>query len=145
MSLGAAYDRNNIFAKIIRGETPSVKVYETDDILSIMDAFPQSEGHCLVLHKKMHAVNLLDIDPVSLSGLIAVVQKVAVAVKGALDPAGVRVMQFNGARAGQTVFHLHFHVLPVYEHTIVATHASGKPADSKALEACAAKIRALLK
>jgi len=144
MSLDADYDRNNIFAKIIRGDAPSVKVYEDDDILAIMDVFPQSEGHCLVLHKKSEAVNFLDIDAAALNQLMSVTQKVAGAVKAALKPAGIRVLQFNGARAGQTVFHLHFHVLPVYDGVVTAAHASGKPADASVLEPVAAKIRAAL-
>lgn len=144
MSLDAEYDRDNIFAKIIRGEAPCVKVFETDDILAIMDVFPQSEGHCLILHKKSEAVNFLDIESGDLLALMEATQKVARAVKSALGPAGIRIVQFNGARAGQTVFHLHFHVLPVYEGVVVAAHASGKPADAAALEPIAAKIRAAL-
>ncbi len=144
MSLDAEYDHDNIFAKIIRGEAPSIKVYETDNILAIMDVFPQSEGHCLILHKKSEAVNFLDVEPAALSELMLAAQTVAGAMQSALKPAGIRIMQFNGTRAGQTVFHLHFHVLPVYEGVVVAAHASGKPADPDALEPLAAKIRAAL-
>jgi histidine triad (HIT) family protein len=109
-----------------------------------MDVFPQSEGHCLVLHKKSEAVNFLDVDNKALNDLMTAAQKVASAMKSALSPAGIRVMQFNGARAGQTVFHLHFHVVPIYEGVVVAAHASGKPAGPAALEPVAAKIRAAL-
>ncbi|GJL92877.1 HIT family protein [Hyphococcus sp.] len=144
MSIDAEYDRNNIFAKIIRGDAPSTKVYEDDKVLAIMDAFPQSEGHCLVLHKKSEAVNFLDVESSALSELTTATQKIANAIKSALNPAGIRVLQFNGARAGQTVFHLHFHILPVYEGVVVAAHASGKPADPAVLEPVAAKIRAAL-
>jgi histidine triad (HIT) family protein len=145
MSLDAEYDRDNIFAKIIRGDAPSVKVFENDSVLAIMDAFPQSEGHCLVLHKKSEAVNFLDVDNKALGEIMTATQKVARAMKIALNPAGIRVVQFNGARAGQTVFHLHFHVLPVYEGVVVAAHAGGKPADPATLEPIAAKIRAALR
>lgn len=141
MSLDVEYDRDNIFAKIIRGDAPCVKVHETENVLAIMDVFPQSEGHCLILHKQSEAVNFLDVESDALNELMSVSQKVARAVKSALNPAGIRVLQFNGARAGQTVFHLHFHVLPVYEGVVVAAHASGKPVDASALEPIAAKIR----
>lgn len=144
MTLKAAYDPNNIFAKIIRGEMPSVKLLETDAILGFMDVFPQSKGHCLVIHKKSEAVNFLDVEPAALAELIDATQKLARAVDAALNPDGLRVLQFSGARAGQTVFHLHFHVLPVYEGVVVAAHASGKPADIAGLEPIAAQIRAAL-
>ena len=144
MSLTAGYDTNNIFAKIIRGEMPCVKVHETDKILAFMDVFPQSKGHCLVVHKKSQAANFLDIDGKSLAELMTATQKIAHGVHAALDPAGIRIMQFSGSRAGQTVFHLHFHVLPVYEGVVVAAHASGKPADPASLEPVAAQIRAKL-
>ncbi len=144
MTLKAAYDPNNIFAKIIRGEMPCIKLFETDDVLAFMDVFPQSKGHCLVIHKKSQAVNFLDVEPAALSDVIAATQRLARAVDKGLNPDGLRVMQFSGARSGQTVFHLHFHVLPVYEGVVVAAHASGKPADMESLEPIAAKIRAAL-
>ncbi len=144
MSLDVAYDRENIFAKIIGGDVPSVKLYETNDILAFMDVFPQSEGHCLVVHKRTKATNLFDIDEKSLGALIAGVQKIARAVKDGLKPDGVRVMQFNGAPAGQTVYHLHFHVIPVYEGRALGGHARGTPAQTDALEKTAAKIRGAL-
>ena len=144
MSLETEYDTDNIFAKIIRGDMPCVKVLETDKILAFMDVFPQSEGHCLVIHKQSQAVNFLDVEPEALSELTAATQEVARAVHYGLNPDGIRIMQFSGARAGQTVFHLHIHVLPVYEGVVVAAHASGKPADAESLEPIAAKIRAAL-
>lgn len=144
MSLQQPYDSNNIFAKIIRGEIPCVKLMETDTILAFMDVFPQSKGHCLVIHKKSEAVNILDIEPAALNELIAATQALARAVDKALKPDGVRVLQFSGARAGQTVFHLHFHILPVYEGVITAAHASGKPANNEELEPVADAIRKAL-
>ncbi len=141
MSLQQTYDPDNIFAKIIRGEMPSVKLMETDNILAFMDVFPQSKGHCLVIHKKSEAVNFLDVEPEALNELIGATQVVAAAVEKALKPDGLRIVQFNGARAGQTVFHLHFHVLPVYEGVVVAAHASGKPASHEELEPIAQSIR----
>lgn len=144
MSLETQYDSDNIFAKITRGEMPSVKILETDKILAFMDVFPQSKGHCLVIHKNSEAVNFLDVDQEALSDIMAATQKVARAVNDGLKPDGIRILQFSGARAGQTVFHLHFHVLPVYEGVVVAAHASGKPADAESLEPIAAQIRSAL-
>ncbi|PQA85694.1 HIT family protein [Hyphococcus luteus] len=144
MSLQQPYDPDNIFAKIIRGEMPCVKLMETDNVLAFMDVFPQSKGHCLVIHKKSKAVNILDVEPEALNELIGATQTLARAVEKALEPDGIRVMQFSGARAGQTIFHLHFHVLPVYEGVVVAAHASGKPANAEELEPIADKIRKAL-
>lgn len=144
MSLDAQYNADNIFARIIRGEIPCVKLYEDDDILSFMDVFPQSEGHCLVVHKKATATNLFDIDAGDLATLMAAVQKIARGVKDGLEPDGVRIAQFNGAPAGQTVYHLHFHIIPAYEDRALGRHADGEPADAAALEKTAAAIRAAL-
>jgi histidine triad (HIT) family protein len=143
MSLDAAYDQGNIFAKILRGDLPAVKVFEDDVALAFMDIFPQSRGHLLVIPKRSAAVNLLDEEAATLQALIVRVQRIARAVVTALEPDGVRIAQFNGAPAGQTVFHLHFHVIPVYEGAMLAPHAGGK-ADPAELELLAAKIRAAL-
>jgi len=144
MSLTPAYDAENIFAKIIRGEIPSVKLYETDDILAFMDVFPQSDGHCLVIHKRATATDLFDIDGEMLSTLMLGVQEIARGVKDGLNPDGIRIVQFNGALAGQTVFHLHFHVIPIYEGQALGAHAGGAPAEASALEVLAEKICAAL-
>jgi len=92
-----------------------VKLYETGDVLAFMDVFPQSEGHCLVIHKSATATNLFDVEKEDLATIMDAVQKVAHGVKNALNPDGIRIAQFNGAPAGQTVYHLHFHIIPVYE------------------------------
>ena len=144
MSLTPAYDAENIFAKIIRGDIPSVKLCETDDILAFMDVFPQSDGHCLVIHKRATATDLFDIDKEMLASLMAGVQKIAGGVKDGLKPDGIRIVQFNGAPAGQTVFHLHFHIIPVYEGRALGAHAGGTPAEASALEVLAEKIRSAL-
>jgi len=143
MSLKTQYDANNIFAKIIRGELPAIKVFEDEDALAFMDIFPQSEGHTLVIPKKIRATNLLDADPDALSILIARVQHVAKGVAKALKPDGVRIMQFNGATAGQTVYHLHFHIIPISEGAAIKRHA-GEKADISELNALAEKIRTAL-
>ena len=144
MSLDVSYDQENIFAKIIHGDLPCTKLHETDDILAFMDVFPQSRGHCLVVHKNATATNLFDINVEHLSAITAAVQKVAGAVKDGLKPSGVRIAQFNGEAAGQTVYHLHFHIIPVYEGEALGRHAGGGPADADELEATAEKIRAAL-
>lgn len=144
MTLNAKYDPDNIFAKIIRGDIPSVKLYETDDVLAFMDVFPQSEGHCLVVHKRATAINLFDIGADDLSTLMAGVQKVAAAAKTGLSPDGLRVIQYNGAPAGQTIYHLHFHIVPIYEGRALGRHGEGGPTPADALEKTAARIRAHL-
>ncbi|MBI1392152.1 MAG: HIT domain-containing protein [Alphaproteobacteria bacterium] len=141
MSLNEIYDPNNIFAKIIRGDMPCVKVFEDGSYLAFMDIFPQTEGHCLVIPKTEGATNLLTAPASMLSGLIETTRKVAAAVVAALEPDGVRIAQFNGSLAGQTVFHLHMHILPVYEGRSIAPHAGGSPASAEALELLADKIR----
>jgi histidine triad (HIT) family protein len=138
------YDPDNIFAKIIRGDMSCVKVYEDEAILAFMDIFPQSEGHTLVIPKKAKATMLFDIDIDRLKELIEGVQKIAKAVDRALKPDGMRVIQFNGNEAGQTVFHIHFHIIPVYAGAQLGRHAGGAPADSARLTEIASKIAGAL-
>ncbi|MEM8770751.1 MAG: HIT domain-containing protein [Pseudomonadota bacterium] len=143
MSLTLNYNPDNIFAKIIAGDMPATKIWETDDILAFMDVFPQSDGHCLVVHKKAQAANLLDIDPQALGTLILGVKKVAAAVAAGLKPDGIRIAQFNGSSAGQTVFHLHFHIIPVYDNVPLSAHhgaAQDGPTPADILEPVAQKI-----
>ena len=141
MSSGA-YDSSNIFGKILRGEIPAQKVYEDDNTLVIMDVMPQAEGHVLVIPKAASR-NILDADPATLGALIAVVQKIAIAAQEAFEADGVTIMQFNEAPAGQSVFHLHFHVIPRKEGEPLKPH-SGAMADGEVLKAHAEKIRAAL-
>jgi histidine triad (HIT) family protein len=136
------YDPSNIFGKILRGEIPAHKVYEDATALVIMDIFPQSRGHTLIM-PKAESRNLLDADPVALSAVVPLVQRVAKAVKAATSADGIRLAQFNEAPAGQTVFHLHFHVIPVYEGVALAAHGGGK-ADDTELAALAQAIAAQL-
>ena len=140
MSLDGAYDPANVFARVLRGELPAHKVYETADALALMDLFPQSPGHVLVIPKGVEARNLLDLDPKALPPLMLAVQTVAKAVRRALNPDGVIVTQFNGAPAGQTVFHLHFHIIPRYEGTALKGHGQSGMADAGALAAMAERI-----
>jgi histidine triad (HIT) family protein len=137
-----AYDPNNIFAKILRGEMPSARVYEDANVVAFMDVMPQSTGHTLVLPKQASR-NLLDADPKALGHLITVVQRIATAAKNAFGADGVTVMQFNEAASGQTVFHLHFHVVPRFKGVPVKTH-SGRMEDRAVIEANADKLRKAL-
>jgi histidine triad (HIT) family protein len=143
MSLDGAYDPTNIFAKILRGEAPAAKVYEDDQICVFMDAFPQSPGHVLVI-PKTPARNLLDAPPEMIFPLMSAVQRVATAVHTALAPDGIIVTQFNGASAGQTVFHLHVHIIPRYEGQALHGHGRTSMADMATLQAQAARIAAAL-
>ena len=139
MSLHGTYDPQNIFAQIIRGDAPCYRLYEDDDVLAFLDLFPQSYGHALVIPKCSAARNLLDVDPEALAKVMAVVQRLSRVITEELKPAGVQVAQFNGAPAGQTVFHLHFHIIPRYEGEGLGIHASQK-ADPAVLEALQARI-----
>lgn len=142
MTLHAPYDPNNIFAKILRGEMPCVRVFEDEVALAFMDVFPQTEGHVLVVPKGIQARNFLDLPEASVGEYMLRVQKVARAVEAGLKPDGLRVIQFNGAPAGQTVFHLHFHIIPMRDGVPMGAHASGGMKSAADLEPVAAKIRA---
>lgn len=136
------YDTNNIFAKILRGEIPSHTVYEDDAVIAFMDVMPQADGHALVVPKSPSR-NLLDADPATLPALMAAVQKVAIASKKAFAADGITIMQFNEAPAGQSVFHLHVHIIPRHEGQPMRAH-SGTMEDGDILKANAEKLRAAL-
>ncbi len=138
----AAYDDQNIFAKILRGEIPCAKVYEDDLVLAFMDVMPQAEGHTLVV-PKAPARGLLDVAPDTLAALIVRVQKVASAVKTAFAADGLTILQYNEPAGGQSVFHLHFHVVPRMEGVALKPHAGGM-ADSGVLKEQAERIKAAL-
>ncbi|WP_247996945.1 HIT family protein [Brucella tritici] len=140
--MSATYDDNNIFAKILRGEIPSTCVYETDDVIAFMDVMPQGTGHTLVV-PKAPSRNLLDAKPETLASVVQVVQRIAQAVKKAFNADGVTVMQFNEPASGQTVYHLHFHVIPRFEGVALKPH-TGQMEDAAVLSANAEKIRAAL-
>ena len=135
------YDPDNIFAKILRNEIPSTRVYEDDATLVFMDIMPRADGHCLVI-PKTPCRNLLDATPDQLSAVMATVQKLSRAVMTAFDAEGVTVQQFNEAAGGQEVFHLHFHVLPL--HSGISLRAPGQMGDQDAIAAHAQAIRAAL-
>jgi histidine triad (HIT) family protein len=140
--VSASYDADNIFAKILRGEIPCHRVYEDDNALAFMDVMPQSAGHVLIA-PKAPSRNLLDADPAVLAAVIPLLQRIATAAKRAFEADGVSVMQFNEAAGGQTVFHLHFHVIPRYEGTPLHSHGRGME-EPEVLAANAEKLRSAL-
>jgi histidine triad (HIT) family protein len=137
-----AYDPNNIFAKILRGEVPSHKVWEDDATIAILDVMPQSDGHTLVI-PKAPAENLFELDTPMLEAVTRTGQRMALAVRRAFQPDGVTLMQFNGAEAGQTVFHFHLHVVPRYAGQPLRSHGRGF-ADPAMLATRAAQLRTAL-
>ncbi|GJE55284.1 MULTISPECIES: HIT family protein [Methylobacterium] len=141
--MSTAYDPDNIFAKILRGEIPAHKVYEDDDTLAFMDVMPQAEGHTLVI-PKTPSRGLLDADPAVLARLIAVAQRVGRAVKTAFEADGLTVFQYNEPAGGQTVFHLHVHLVPRREGVSLTRHEGGM-ADNAVLADHAERIRKALK
>lgn len=137
MSLQGTYDPQNIFAQIIRGDAPCYKLYEDDDVLAFLDLFPQSFGHTLVIPKRSAARNILEVDPEALGKVMGVVQRLTRVIVDELNPDGVQVAQFNGAPAGQTVFHIHMHIVPRYAGQGLGIHAAQKadPAELEQLQA----------
>ncbi|MBJ3774074.1 HIT family protein [Acuticoccus mangrovi] len=135
-----AYDPDNIFAKILRGELPSETVYEDEKTRVIMDIMPRVPGHCLVLPKAASR-NILDIDPSDLTACVHTVQRMAKAVKAAFAADGVTVQHFVESAGGQMVFHTHWHVLPRHEGVPLRPH-SGEMAPAEEVKANAQRLRA---
>lgn len=142
MSLHGAYDPANLFAKILRGEIPCVRVMEDEVALAFMDIFPQARGHVLVVPKGVAARNFLELPGETVGPYLVRVQRVAIAVEKALKPDGVVITQFNGAPAGQTIFHVHFHIIPRYEGVKLAGHGHQNKADLVELQKLALEIAA---
>jgi histidine triad (HIT) family protein len=137
-----AYDSNNPFARIVRGELPCIRIFEDERTLAFMDIMPQTEGHALIVPKRA-GENLLDTEPDDVVAAMLTTRRVAAAIDRAFEPKGIIITQFNRPVAGQTVFHLHFHVIPVYEEGASRAHARVK-ADLALLESHAVRIRAAL-
>ncbi|PTM57006.1 HIT family protein [Phreatobacter oligotrophus] len=140
--MSAAYDPNNVFAKLLRGEMPAHKVYETDKVLAFMDIMPRADGHVLVIPKAA-ARNILDIHPDDLAELAKAVQFVAKGVKKAMAADGLTIQQFNESAGGQVVFHIHVHVLPRWEGVALRPH-TGAMENGEVLAKHAGTIRAAL-
>ncbi|MCY0094826.1 HIT family protein [Hoeflea ulvae] len=137
-----SYDDSNVFAKILRGELPAERLYEDEHTLVIMDIMPRGDGHCLVI-PKAPARNILDVEPDSLSAVMATTQKMARAVIKAFSADGVTIQQFNESAGGQVVFHLHVHVIPRFDGVALKPH-TGTMEDMGVIKANAEKIRAAL-
>jgi histidine triad (HIT) family protein len=140
--MSVAYDPNNIFAKILRGEMPCYKVFEDDVALAFMDIMPRGDGHVLVI-PKVAARGLLDMPPEALGPYMQRVQRVAAAVKTGMNAEGLTIQQFNESAGGQVVFHIHMHILPRWDGVPVRPH-SGAMEKPEVLTANAEKIRAAL-
>ena len=137
-----AYDDQNIFAKILRGEIPCVKGVEDAKTLAFMDVMPESDGHVLIIPKEP-AENVLDLSADGMAAMMATTQRIAKAVDKALAPDGILLKQYNGAAAGQSVFHIHFHIVPRWDGMAMAPHGKVM-VQAAALEPIAAKIRSAL-
>jgi histidine triad (HIT) family protein len=138
-----AYDSNNPFAKILRGEFPCYKVYEDDHVLAFLDIMPRAPGHTLVI-PKAPARNILDVTPDDIAHVARATRSIARAAMKAFEADGITVQQFNEAAGGQVVFHLHVHVVPRHDDVALLPPASRKE-DGKVLEANAARLVAALK
>ena len=145
MSLDGTYDDNNVFALILAGKIPANCIYEDDATFAFLDIMPQSTGHSLIISKWSKARNILEIEDRALSEVMATTRKVARALRKALNPDGLQIAQFNGADAGQTVFHLHMHVIPRWTGE-TRGHGLGfkarEMADKAELAALAEQVRA---
>jgi len=137
-----AYDDSNVFARILRGELPSHKVYEDEATLAIMDIMPRTDGHCLVIPKAASR-NILDIAAGDLAALMAAVQKVAIAAKQAFTADGLTIQHFCEPAGGQVVFHTHVHILPRFEGRPLRPH-TGEMAPPETIRAHADKLRRAL-
>lgn len=142
MKLDDPYDSNNVFAKILRDEMPSIRLYEDDHTLAFMDVMPQVEGHVLVI-PKCEACNLLDLPGDYAAAMMHTTQLVGRAVQQAFEAPGFMIAQLNGAAAGQTVFHIHMHILPRFDGIEFKMHARDM-ADMDELQLVADKIKACL-
>ncbi|TKS54868.1 HIT family protein [Luteimonas yindakuii] len=143
MSLQTRYDPQNIFARIIRGDARCYTIYEDDEVLSFLDLYPQSTGHTLVIPKRSAAVNLLDVDTAALCRVMTVAQRLARVIVDELQPDGVQLAQFSGAAAGQTVFHIHVHLVPRYVGQRMGIHAAREADHGELAELQARLVRRL--
>lgn len=137
-------DPDCIFCRIVAGEIPSFKLLEDDRVLSFMDINPANEGHCLVI-PKAHTPNLFESDDGSIAAVATACRRVADAVRRTLDPPGINLMQANGPAAGQSVFHLHFHVIPRRAGDGLLFNWEPQPGDLDAIGRLAERIRANLR
>lgn len=131
-----------LFCKIITGDVPSVRIYENDNVIAFMDIMPVREGHCLIIPKE-HSNDLLDASPEAIAAVASASVAIANAVKKATNADGIRVVQLNGAAAGQTVFHYHMHIIPTMEGDSFVPHGRGQQ-NVEELQKMAEKIKSYL-
>lgn len=141
MSLYGDYDADNVFAKILRGDVPCHSVYEDEDILAFLDAFPQSLGHTLIIPRHQRARNLIELDDAAIAPLFTSAKRLMQILIDELQPEGVQLMQFNGGQGGQSVFHVHVHLIPRWPGQPLGVH-SQKAGNPEELAALAAQLRA---
>jgi len=141
MSLYGEYDADNIFAKILRGEVPCHPVYENEDVLAFLDAFPQSQGHTLIIPRHERARNLVELDNAAIAPLFTCAKMMMQVLIDELQPDGVQLMQFNGGRGGQSVFHVHVHLIPRWPGQPLGVH-SQNAGDPDELAALASRLQA---
>jgi len=140
MSLHGHYDPDNVFAKILRGELPCHRIYEDDDVLAFLDVFPQSRGHTLIVPKRSRARNLLELEDSKIAPLFTRAKMLMALLVAELDPVGVQLLQFNGGDGGQSVFHVHVHLVPRWAGQPLGLHAQ-VPGDPEELAALAVRLR----
>ena len=143
MSLIGVYDPGNVFAKVLRGDLPCYRIYEDDDLLAFLDLYPQARGHTLVIPKNEQARNLLELSDAAIGPLFIAVKKIMKALVAEVQPDGVQIFQFNGGEGGQSVYHIHVHIVPRWPGQPLGMHAQAK-GDPQALEALAASLSARL-
>lgn len=136
------YDPSNIFARILRNEAPCIRICETRETLALMDVMPQGDGHVLVIPKEP-AATIFDLSESATVACMGTVRYVSCALHIALRPDGLLIAQLNGEAAGQTVGHVHFHVIPRWNHVPLRPHGQ-IPAAWADLEALAQRIRGAL-
>ena len=141
--LEGPYDPANPFAMILRGEAPVSKVYEDADVLAFMPMSMQARGHVLVISKTSKARNILEIEPAAFTKVMAVAQRIATAQRAVFKPDGIRILTNSGEAAGQSVFHLHVHVIPIYTGQPLKT-GERPPDDRGELDAVAKQLAAAL-
>ncbi|MCY4034334.1 MAG: HIT family protein [Hyphomicrobiales bacterium] len=137
------YDNDNIFAKILRGEAPCHNLFEDEETFVFLNIMPESKGHSLVI-PKFAAADIYEIEESYLMAMARTSKRMAAALREAFRPDGMFVYQLNGAVAGQTVFHIHMHLVPRYKGVALRSHEEGMEA-GEVLEEQAEKIRAALK
>jgi Diadenosine tetraphosphate (Ap4A) hydrolase and other HIT family hydrolases len=140
MSLYGEYDPGNVFARILRGELPCHRIYEDDDVLAFLDAYPQAPGHTLIIPKDGQARNLLELDDRAIKPLFSCAKRLMKVIVAELEPVGVQLLQFNGGDGGQSVFHVHIHLVPRWKGQPLGLHAQ-TPGDAAELSKLAERLR----